>query len=212
MSNLGSSARVPVLVYSVGVVAVVSTGAILVGIGNVSRGVWWLSIGFGGAVFSSRFLARGRRLSLATGGNPPEGSAADSKISDVSAADGGSTWKLIRRWVGAGTMPGSLGYLQATWPLSVLELSSEGISLRLRPRLFAKITGTEPLKVGFSNAVIILPVRSQRTWQGIEFRVQGQQSYYFWTKRRSEIFASFVRAGCEVSDDDESKPPAPPTR
>jgi hypothetical protein len=96
--------------------------------------------------------------------------------------------------------------MQGTWPLGILEVSRERLVLRLRPWIIAKITGTEPLVITSANQVAIFPVKSNLTWQGIEFRVPGQPSCYFWTKKRAEILAALPDFGFEVSEQEGRMP------
>jgi hypothetical protein len=96
-------------------------------------------------------------------------------------------------------MPGSLGYLQATWPLAALQVSGERIVLKMRPWVLAKITGTADLAARPADGVLIEPVRSNWTWQGIKFTVPGRPAYYFWTNRRPDVIAHIEAAGFEVS-------------
>jgi hypothetical protein len=111
-----------------------------------------------------------------------------------------------KRWVGAGMMPGSLGYMQATWPLVALEISDGHLVLRLRPWVLAKITGTEPLTVKPNSDAVIMPVRSNWTWQGIEIKVPMRPSCYFWTTNRADIMANLASAGFEVSAEEGRMP------
>jgi phage terminase large subunit-like protein len=99
-------------------------------------------------------------------------------------------------------MPGSLGYMQATWPLAVLEISGGHLVLRLRPWVLAKITGTEPLTVKPNSGAVIMPVRSN--W--IEIRVPMWPSYYFWATDRDEIMANLTSAGFDVSAEEGRMP------
>jgi hypothetical protein len=106
-----------------------------------------------------------------------------------------------RRWVGSGAMPGNLGYVRATAPLIVLEVTGSRITLRWRPKLLAKalekLSGISALQAAAGDAIAIVPARSW--WQnGLEFRVPGSPSYYFWTAHWEEISAILADIGFTV--------------
>jgi hypothetical protein len=105
----------------------------------------------------------------------------------------------LRRWVGAGTLPGRLGDWEATVPLVVLEIAGSRLTLRLRPKFLAKLTGVDPLAAEASGKIEILPVRPSWRLPGIEFRVPGRASYYFRARNRDEILSQLAGAGFKIS-------------
>ncbi len=109
---------------------------------------------------------------------------------------------FLGRWVGAGTLPGTLGYLQATIPLVVLEVAAERLILRVRPRALGRIAGIDRLTAAPGDDLVAFPVKSNRTWQGIEFRLPTRPSFYFWTRSRGEILDALTSAGFRVSDEE----------
>jgi hypothetical protein len=96
-------------------------------------------------------------------------------------------------------MPGNFGYMQATLPLVILEVTQTALTLRLRPRLLAKLTGMDALVIQPGDEVAITPVRSSATWQGIEFQVPEIPAYFFWTRNRAEILSCLEKFGFSIS-------------
>jgi hypothetical protein len=43
-----------------------------------------------------------------------------------------------------------------------------------------------------------------RIQQGIEVRLPGRASHYFWTDRRQEVLGSLAAAGFDVADEEQS--------
>lgn len=193
--------RFPAVIWAACAIAAVAAGIILVIIGDGAAGAYWIAIGFCGTLITAVYLQRARRQRLELIRDGEESSESPehrtSEGRSASMADSGA-----RRWVGAGTMPSSLGYMQATIPLAVMELSGRRLVVRLRPRLLGKITGTNSLEIEPASGVTVLPVRSNWTWQGMEIRVQGRQSYYFWTRKRAEIMAALAAAGFDISSEE----------
>ena len=56
------------------------------------------------------------------------------------------------------------------------------------------------------QGVVVFPARRPRRYglQGIEIRVPGQPSFYFWNNNRSEVVAAMAAAGFEVSDQEQT--------
>ncbi len=106
------------------------------------------------------------------------------------------------RWVGAGTLPGYLGYWQVSVPLVVMMLSGQRLTLSVRPGLLSKLNGFESLNVEPADQALIRPVRSGRK-DGIELKANGRQSYYFWPMAwRDDVMAALTRAGFQVSNEE----------
>ena len=99
-------------------------------------------------------------------------------------------------------MPSRFGYMQATLPLAVLEVSGSRLTLGVRPRFLAKMAGIEDLITQPGPGVICIPVGSNSTWQGIEITGPERPSYYFWTNRRAEVMSYLLQAGFTISQED----------
>jgi hypothetical protein len=108
-----------------------------------------------------------------------------------------------RRWVGAGTMPGSLGYMQATAPLVVLEVTTARLALWLRPGILRKVAGIQSLRAAPGDGTLIQPIKNNWSWPGIEFKRPESPSFYFWTRKRSEALEALAAAGFEVSKEEQ---------
>jgi hypothetical protein len=64
-----------------------------------------------------------------------------------------------QRWIGAADLPGSMGRMNASMPLGVLELSAAALTLRVRPDFLAAVFGVKPLVVTPAEVdAISLPV------------------------------------------------------
>jgi hypothetical protein len=98
-------------------------------------------------------------------------------------------------WTGGARVPGSLGWLNATWPLAVLEIAPSGVTLRVRT---GRVFGAEPLIFAPSSGVRVAPVRRLGT-SGLAFRQPHTATSYFWTSSREEILATLDCAGYQVS-------------
>ena len=81
----------------------------------------------------------------------------------------------------------------------VLEISGDGVILRIRPRLLGKMTGIVDLRAGSSADVVVEPVRSNWVWKGLKFTIPGRPPYYFWTNQREAVVSDLLTAGFQVS-------------
>jgi hypothetical protein len=105
------------------------------------------------------------------------------------------------RWAGAGSIPAKgVGYWYATWPLVVVELDRETVTVRLRPALFGRLVGAEVLTATPAE-VAAYPVGNSANWQGIEFRPVGWSSFYFFAGRRDQVLKALAQAGFTVSSE-----------
>ena len=106
------------------------------------------------------------------------------------------------RWTGAGTIPASgFGYLQATIPLVIVELTGSSLTVRLRPAVLARLVGAVPLTAAAGDGLEVFPVRNRASYQGIEFRPVTGSSYCFFTRHRGAVLAGLANAGFPVSQD-----------
>jgi hypothetical protein len=63
------------------------------------------------------------------------------------------------RWVGGANLPGTLGRVNATAPLAVLDLGPGSINLDVRPKLLGRMVGVSSVTVTRSDEVEAFPVR-----------------------------------------------------
>jgi hypothetical protein len=188
------------LVAAAGASIITAVGACLLAMGQVTMGAWMVTVGLSGSVVSVTYIVSGRRLWQAAANDYMEGRGSIGESSSVSTQlKGNMADTSLRRWVGAGTMPGNFGYMQATLPLVILEVTQTALTLRLRPRLLAKLTGMDALVIQPGDEVAITPVRSNATWQGIEIQVPGIPAYIFWTRSRAEILSCLENLGFSIS-------------
>lgn len=170
--------------------------------GGVNTRDWLIVSGSSGVVVTALFIVKLVRRWKLTNNHRVESvgnSAVGAEMSWGAQMVSGSS----ERWIGAGTLPGLIGYIYATSPLVVLEVAGEMLCVRLRPKLVAKIFGMEPL-VADVNDVSIFLLKSDAVWQGLEIRVPEVHSYYFWINRiadmRAEIIACLSHSGFQISD------------
>jgi hypothetical protein len=183
-----------------GVTVVTATGACLLAVGQGQIGALMVIIGLGSSIISVSYIVSGRRMWQAAANDYSGEREMISRFPlPTTQLKGNMTDTSFHRWVGAGTMPGNLGYMQATLPLAVLELAGPALIFRLRPRFLAKLTGIQALVIRPGDDVAITPVKSKATWQGIEINVPGTPAYTFWTTSRAEILSSLENVGFTVS-------------
>lgn len=103
-----------------------------------------------------------------------------------------------RRWTGAASVPGGLGYVEIGVFLAVAELGEQGLVLRVRPGIIRLMFAIENLTVQPGDGTVIYPARAVGR-SGIEIRMSGRPSYYFWPGERGDLLASLASAGFQVS-------------
>ena len=87
----------------------------------------------------------------------------------------------VGRWVGAADLPGTLGRMNASTPLGVLELSDRLLTLRVRPRFLASLFGAKPLVVSPEQVEAVFPARGRLRYKAIGIRPINQPPSYFLT-------------------------------
>jgi len=103
------------------------------------------------------------------------------------------------RWIGAGQIPSRhFGCWQATIPLVQVRLVGECLTIRLQPRWLGRLVGADSLDAVPADGVEARCVRNNATWQGIEFKLPQQSSFYFFTSQREAVMAALSRAGFTV--------------
>jgi hypothetical protein len=105
----------------------------------------------------------------------------------------------VRRWIGAGFLPGHFGDWGATSPGVVLELVGSGLTLRLRPRFLARLMGVAPLTAEPSSGLTVTATKRRGSWGWfIEFRLPGDKPYVFQTLKVDEVLSCMAQAGFTV--------------
>jgi len=90
---------------------------------------------------------------------------------------GRSMGDIDLRWTGAGLIPARhFGYWQATVPLVQVRLLGDSLTVRIQPVLFGRLVGAEALSAVPADGITAYRVRSNATWQGIEFRPRQRPS------------------------------------
>jgi hypothetical protein len=83
----------------------------------------------------------------------------------------------------------------------VVELEGVRPTVRLRPAVLVRLIGVRSLNVTAGDGLQVFAVRSNATYQGIEFRPAQKSSFYFFTRRRWEVLAALANAGFPISQD-----------
>lgn len=105
----------------------------------------------------------------------------------------------VFRWVGGCSVPGSLGRLNATFPLEVLEVAPGSANLRVQPRAIAVVfRAGKPMTFTPAADLTAFPVRKLLT-KGLGFQYAGRPASYFWTGQREMILTVLARAGFNTS-------------
>jgi hypothetical protein len=107
------------------------------------------------------------------------------------------------RWVGGGIMPASMGRVNATWPLAVLEVTSGELSLRLRPRILAVMFGARRLHASTAENTLAFPARGWFGSKGIGIQVDNQRPYYFLRADQAGLLSALAAAGFAVTWDEQ---------
>ena len=104
------------------------------------------------------------------------------------------------RWVGGCNVPGSLGRLNASFGLAVLEVASGSATLRVRPHFIATIFGAgKPMTFTPAADLTAFPVRGTLGTKGVGFQHAGHPPYYFWTGEREMVLTVLATAGFHTS-------------
>lgn len=86
--------------------------------------------------------------------------------------------------------------MNATWPLALLLISHERVSLRLRG--LARKTGAVPLDAAPSDLARIFPTHIMWT-KGVGFTDHHDREWYFWTRRGQRVLAVLQEHGYPVT-------------
>ena len=86
--------------------------------------------------------------------------------------------------------------------LAVAELDRQVLVVRVRLGLLRLMFGVQNLAVRPGDGPVIFPARKMGQ-SGIEIRMSGRPSYYFWTSQRAELLTSLAAAGFAVSAEEQ---------
>ena len=103
------------------------------------------------------------------------------------------------RWIGAADIPGSMGRMNASVPLGVLELASGRLTLRVRPGFLATMFGATALVVTPADVEAVFPARAKLRYRAIGIRRIGEPpSYFILRGDRPPILSAVAAAGFPV--------------
>lgn len=128
----------------------------------------------------------------------------DSLTGDVVAPDPALSLPLRTtqqlRWTGAADVPGSMGRINASTPLGVMEIAPGRLTLRVRPRFMTSIFGAKALVVAPADVEVIFPARRQLRYRAVGIRPLGEPPSYFITPRenRALVLSAAAAAGFPV--------------
>lgn len=189
-------------VSSAGLIVALAFGAALVASGRSTIGWWFVLSGvIGSAVLAVAVLRGQRSLGRAT---QSWDDAVPGRVSSRRSATAGESDAAFkpRRWVGSASVPGSMGYVEIGVLLAVAEVRQHLLVLRVRPALIRLMFGIDNLTVVPDDGAVIFPAHKFGQ-EGIEIRLNGRPSYYFWTGQRHDLLASAAAAGFEVSAEEQ---------
>jgi hypothetical protein len=87
-----------------------------------------------------------------------------------------------------------MGYISVGMFLAVVDVSPGRLSMRARPAFIASGFGLSRLEVTPQDGLTIYPAH-KFAQEGIEIRIPGSPSYYFWVKDRLELIDVISAAG-----------------
>ena len=162
------------------------------------RATWTVVIGLGASlVFSAMWIGRNRRRTLAeaSSSGPATATPVTMAHATLPPIDASS---VKYRWVGGGTFPTFLGKMEASYPLVVLEISTNALQLRVRPRILAGMFGIPRLLASPSTVDEIYFV-SRRFRVGVAIVPEDSAIFSFWTPHADQVLGRLVSAGFAVS-------------
>ena len=112
------------------------------------------------------------------------------------------------RWVGAASVPGNLGRMNASTPLAVLELNGPLLTLRIRPRFISKLFGMSTLRVEPDGVEAIFPAKGRLRYPAICIRPRGEPPFYFLLGDRASILTTLAAAGFPVEWEERAYSPS----
>lgn len=187
-----------------GMATTLLAGFILITQGEAGLGWWLVFIAVPGSAIVIAMALRGQRTVTRLSRKAASDSSVIEALHPVPVREGAPVIERgpHRRWTGAASVPGGMGYVEVGLFLAVAELGDRGLVLRVRPGVVRLMFAIENLTVHPADGAVIYPARALGR-SGIEIRVGGRPSYYFWSDRRSELLAALAAAGFEVSAEEQ---------
>ena len=145
--------------------------------------------------------ARGRLADPTTRTDAPTGQT----VAHVWVQPGPRLVSQALRWTGAADVPGSMGRVNFSVPLGVLELSGGVLTLRVRPRFLAAMFGAKPLSVRPGDVDAVFPVRRRLRPRAVGIRPRGgPPSYFLLGGDRASILSAIAASGFPVQWEERS--------
>ena len=175
---------------AVGAAALITVGVRLGG----ALGWWLVACVIGGCALTTVSVTLARRASTRDYGSHVPRMTGRTVVPVTMASSFGR-----RKWTGGGVVWGSMGPVNASWPLATLELEGGVVTLRLRPRLF----GAQPLRLTSGEPGLVFPARGWFGTRGIGLRAAAGRPGYFWTTDRAALLSTLAAAGFAVTWDEQ---------
>jgi hypothetical protein len=160
---------------------------------------WWLAgCATSGWVLAAGLVLVARRTVRYQQASDPKGQRLTGRIvlqAPVPAVSAPNGW----RWVGGAILPASMGNVNATRPLAVLEITGGELSLRLRPRPLALMFGARRLHASPVENVRAFPARGWFGSKGIGIQIGNRAPAYFLRADQAGMLAAIAAAGFEIS-------------
>lgn len=179
-----------VVITIVGLAIAWTVGIVLLARGNTTLGVFFL-VGPPLATTANLMLIR-RAIARQHVGEPRRRGNATGRVlaperGPVLAAP---EHELV--WTGGGNVATDLGRMNATWPLAVLALSANTLTLRFRPELLGRMFGTKSSLWQAGEIIAVYPIRGRltRLSRGLAIESTTMPVAYFWTSRPAPILAA----------------------
>lgn len=107
----------------------------------------------------------------------------------------------VKRWASSGYVPGHFGLWGITGPFIVVEMAGSRLTVRLRPRLLARLLGVVPLIAEPDSGLTVTTARVRTAWWWfIRFQLPGERHYSVETTaaRKEEMLSCLADAGFEI--------------
>jgi hypothetical protein len=94
-------------------------------------------------------------------------------------------------WTGGGNMATEMGRMNATWPLAVLTVHEDALTIRFRPKLIARCFGVGPCVWHVGEVIVVYPVigRLIGLTRGLAIESHTMPRVYFWTQQPEPILS-----------------------
>lgn len=95
-------------------------------------------------------------------------------------------------WTGGGNVATGMGRMNATWPLAVLTVHEDALTIRFRPKLIARCFGMGPYVWHVGEVIVVYPVigRFLGLSRGLAVESRTTPLVYFWTQQPEPILTA----------------------